>query len=53
MNTLRPQEETSTMEEIGTQTFMKTNQTPNCLHPAAAAADDDDDDDDENDDGYG
>jgi len=50
MNTLRPQEETSTMEEIGRQTFMNTNQPPNFLHPAAAA---DDDDDDENDDGYG
>jgi hypothetical protein len=46
MNTLRPQEETSTMEKIGRQTLMKTDQTPNCLHPAAA-------DDDENDDGYG
>ena len=49
MNTLRPQEETSTMKEMGRRTLMKTDQTQNCLYAVAAAADDDD----ENDDGYG
>jgi hypothetical protein len=49
MNTLRPEEVTSTMEEMSRRIFMKTDQIPNCLYPAAAAAAADDD----NYDGYG
>jgi hypothetical protein len=49
MNKLQPEEETSTMEEMGRRTLMKTDQTPNCLYPVAAA----DDDDDDNYDGHG